>query len=150
MKNALDSSEKKNENDMPLEKDEILLNRFYDLDRQNNHLSVDGQNENATEVKWSIKEKLFLISFVLINGDSNWTYVSEQLNKWMESISTSNFENNLNNKRTFSVCIYLINLKSFLLINSMFYVHNLFKQCSIQYKTIVKNYSKKHGMLDLK
>ena len=103
MKNVLDSSEKKNENDKPLEKDEVLLNRIYDLDRQNSHRSVESQNENATEVKWSIKEKLFLISFVLVNGDSNWTYVSEQLNKWMESISTSNFEHNLNNKRTLSV-----------------------------------------------
>ena len=106
MKNALDSSEKKIENDKPLEKDEILLNRFYDLDRQKSHRPVESQNENATEVKWSIKEKLFLISFVLINGDSNWTYVSEQLNKWMESISTSNFEHNLMNKRTLSVSRY--------------------------------------------
>jgi hypothetical protein len=39
--------------------------------------------------KWSTKEKLFLVSFVLVNGESNWSYVSEQLNKWMLMTSTN-------------------------------------------------------------
>ena len=34
--------------------------------------------------KWSIKEKLYLISCVLINGDSNWSRICNQLNKWMK------------------------------------------------------------------
>jgi hypothetical protein len=34
--------------------------------------------------KWSIKEKLYLVSCVLINGDSNWTKICEQINKWLK------------------------------------------------------------------
>ena len=36
------------------------------------------------QTKWSTKERLFLVSCVLINGESNWSFVSEQLNKWMK------------------------------------------------------------------
>ena len=36
------------------------------------------------QTKWSIKERLFLVSCVLINGESNWTFISDQLNKWMK------------------------------------------------------------------
>jgi hypothetical protein len=50
------------------------------------------QNEKNIDliVKWSTKEKLFLIAFTMINGDSNWSYVSEQLNNWMLITSTYN------------------------------------------------------------
>ena len=101
MKNSLDISEREDESDKLLKKNEILLNKLYALDRPEGQISSQSSG-NVAEIKWSIKEKLFLVSFVLINGDSNWSYVSEQLNKWIESISTSKFESNLN-KRTVSV-----------------------------------------------
>ena len=39
--------------------------------------------------KWPVKEKLFLVACVLMNGDSNWSYVCDQLNKWIKSTSSS-------------------------------------------------------------
>ena len=102
MKSSLNISEIDDESDKLLKKNELLLNKLYALDRPDGQISSQSSGYNAADIKWSIKEKLFLISFVLINGDSNWTYVSEQLNKWIESISTSKFESNLN-KRTISV-----------------------------------------------
>ena len=70
----------------------------------------NGNNIPQTVEKWSTKEKLFLISFVLLNGDSNWTYVSEQLKKWMLLTSTDDDSTSLSNnfpKRTSIVSIQL-------------------------------------------
>ena len=53
-------------------------------------------------LKWSTKEKLFLVSFVLINGESNWSYVSEQLNKWMLMTSTNEATSATRNNNTSS------------------------------------------------
>ena len=101
MKNSLDIPEKENQHGISPEVNERLLTKLYESDERNNASSNDP-NETNGDVKWEIKEKLFLVSFVLINGDSDWTYVSEQLNKWIDSISTGTFKNNAI-KRTFSV-----------------------------------------------
>ena len=42
--------------------------------------SLTDNNNNNQEI-WTTREKLLLISFALINGDSNWSYVCDQLNK---------------------------------------------------------------------
>ena len=103
MKNSLDiQPEKENHNAKLVDVNDLLLNKLA-ASEQKAHASssIDSQNDNA-ELRWSIREKLFLVSFVLINGDSDWSYVSEQLNKWMESISTSSLKLN-SNRRTLAV-----------------------------------------------
>jgi bromodomain-containing protein 8 len=126
MTTSLNNTEKENQR---LESNNRLLNKLLlePLSSDPQKSSIEQANsDQSSEPKWSIKEKLFLISFVLINGDSDWTFVSGQLNKWMESISTSsNFKHNQASSRTFS-------------------------ECAKQYKTIVKNYSRRHGTFDLK
>jgi hypothetical protein len=57
------------------------------------HEDPSLSSTNNNNVKWSVKEKLFLISFILIHGDNDWPFISSQLNKWLNS-SFSN--NNLN------------------------------------------------------
>lgn len=51
-----------------------------------NYSSVNLTHMNMT--KWSVKEKLYLISSILMNGDSNWTKICHQLNKCMKFTST--------------------------------------------------------------
>ena len=107
MKNSLDKPEKENQNSQTAmaDENERLLTKLYETDERTN--APNGiASESGLEFKWQIKEKLFLVSFVLLNGDSNWTYVSEQLNKWIDSISTSNFKS-LSHKRTFSVSVFV-------------------------------------------
>lgn len=72
-----------------------------------NYSSMNLSHMNMT--KWSVKEKLYLISSVLMNGDSNWTKICQQLNKCMKF--SSNFHttpinpvlrtNNVNENYTF-------------------------------------------------
>ena len=38
---------------------------------------------------WTTKERIFLVSCVLIYGDSNWSFVSEQLRRFMQLTSTA-------------------------------------------------------------
>ena len=42
------------------------------------------QQQQHQQNKWTTKERLFLVSCVLINGEANWTFISDQLNKWMK------------------------------------------------------------------
>lgn len=43
----------------------------------NNNSSISSNNEK----KWTTKDKLFLVSSVLVNGDQNWSLISEQLRR---------------------------------------------------------------------
>lgn len=52
----------------------------------------ENNNTNSTtsttttinnEPKWTSKEKLYLISSVMVNGDSNWDYVCDCLNRFV-------------------------------------------------------------------
>ena len=104
MRNSLNDPENESQaTPKPIDTNEFLLQKLHKSEQKNEAAPDDATNEN-TEVKWSIKEKLFLISFVLINGDSNWAYISEQLNTWMDSITTSKFRSN-SNRRTLTVII---------------------------------------------
>lgn len=76
-------------------------------------------------VKWSIKEKLYLVSCVLINGDSNWSKICDQLNKWTKFTS-----NNYTNKPNGAI--------------------RTSNQCSKQYKFLINTYQKRSGTSDLK
>ncbi|CAF1028534.1 unnamed protein product [Brachionus calyciflorus] len=55
-------------------RNESTLNTF-----QTTEPSKDNNNNNHDT--WTTREKLLLISFALVNGDSNWSYVCDQLNK---------------------------------------------------------------------
>jgi hypothetical protein len=86
-------------------------------------------NPNA---RWPIREKLFLISFVLVHGDSDWPFISSQLNRWITgaaantnsssnhiksaSVSTTSLTVNEANKKTIAVRIYKIIINSTLLM----------------------------------
>ena len=66
----------------------------------NSKQDVLSELNNEKIIKWSTKEKLFLIAFTMINGDSNWSYVSERLNNWMLITSTYN-----NDSKSISNCV---------------------------------------------
>lgn len=53
-------------------------------------------NPSSNFVKWSTREKLILISNALLYGDSNWSFVCDQINKSLLS-------SDLINKKTTSV-----------------------------------------------
>lgn len=63
---------------------------------KNSNLVIESQE--ISERKWSIKEKLFLISFVLLNGDTNWNEASNSLNEFLSQTTTTSTANTL--KRT--------------------------------------------------
>lgn len=63
----------------------------------------DENDLNNNINKWSVKEKLFLISFILINGDSDWSLISDSLNKWMKLTSTSCSSSTNHTKRSITV-----------------------------------------------
>jgi hypothetical protein len=74
-----------------------------------------GCHSNAN-AKWPIKEKLYLISFVLVHGDSDWPFIASQLNKWISTAHSNNTKStnpsatttNLNaNKKTMAVRSFL-------------------------------------------
>ncbi len=98
---------------------------MIDLERA----SVDSQQTTSStsltqdQTTWTTKEKLFLISFILLNGDSNWNFISEHFNKWMQMTSTSSTQQN--NKRTSFVNICLV---SFLFVYKLNLLFNLTKR----------------------
>jgi hypothetical protein len=118
--------------------------------RHLNQNIVKNEKNNDILIKWSTKEKLFLIAFTMINGDSNWSYVSEQLNDWMSITSTYNYDSKSRSdmvQRTPMVTIF-IHIIEFEFIYSYFLSSK--KQCSKQYKVIVKHFILKNGFCDLK
>jgi hypothetical protein len=63
---------------------EMLTTDNNDLSSSPQSLNNTANNNNTNPLKWSTKERLFLVSSVLINGDCNWSFVSEQLKQWMK------------------------------------------------------------------
>lgn len=80
------------------------------------------------------------MSCVLINGESNWSFVSEQLNKWMKH--TTNCIG-----VPFSSSLSILGCNS---LNAPSITLRTKNQCSKQFKFIAKNYSLKYGINDLK
>ncbi len=81
----------------------------------NNLAQVDNSsNPNRMNMtKWSIKEKLYLVSCVLVNGDSNWSRICNQLNKWMKFTSSYYGQSAVENFRTNNVDLNLVITCSF-------------------------------------
>ncbi len=70
----------------------VATQQNQQLQQQQQHqTSPQQQCVHHQQTKWSVKERLFLVACVLINGESNWTFISDQLNKWMKY--TSNYIN---------------------------------------------------------
>ena len=69
----------------------VATQQNQQLQQQQHQTSPQQQFVHHQQTKWSIKERLFLVACVLINGESNWTFISDQLNKWMKY--TSNYIN---------------------------------------------------------
>jgi hypothetical protein len=46
-------------------------------------------NAASSNAKWPIKEKLYLVSFILVHGDSDWPFIASQLNKWIGTTYSS-------------------------------------------------------------
>ena len=70
------------------------LSRTVTVQQLQQQQQTTAQQQVSTlhqQTKWSIKERLFLVACVLINGESNWSFISDQLNKWMKY--TSNYIN---------------------------------------------------------
>lgn len=59
-------------------------------DVENLRFATDGGGGQLDCAKnWTTKEKIFLVSCVLIYGDGNWSFVSEQLRRFMQITSTA-------------------------------------------------------------
>jgi len=71
----------------------VATQQNQQLQQQQQHHQTSPQQQcvHHQQTKWSVKERLFLVACVLINGESNWTFISDQLNKWMKY--TSNYIN---------------------------------------------------------
>jgi hypothetical protein len=52
---------------------------------------VNATNEadsDLASIRWSSKERLYLIMCVLLCGESNWSFVCEQLKRWLSKSSS--------------------------------------------------------------
>ena len=66
-----------------------------EIEQNSNNIACKEQPGELTPIKWTIREKLYLISSVLLHGDSNWSFISEQLNKWLKSTQNCSNSNRL-------------------------------------------------------
>ena len=57
-----------------------------DLSKENSNAAIDANNNLDN---WTIRDQLMLISFAIVNGDSNWSYVCDQMNKFGQKKKTS-------------------------------------------------------------
>ena len=79
---------------------------------------TDSNFEEAKSMlnaKWSIREKLYLISFILVHGDTDWPFISSPLNKWITTnhtiSATKSPTNGLNNSKASASISHLTNNK---------------------------------------
>ena len=59
---------------------------------------------NEIKIDWTTKDKLYLVSAVLMNGDQDWSFISQQLSQIHEFECKQLDEEDKNLKFTLSVC----------------------------------------------
>lgn len=82
-------------------------------ENQNGNLFSQDVNNVLNNVKWPIKEKLYLISFILLHGDTDWPFIASQFNRWLAQTYSSPGKTSQasleSNKKSIAVLIYPYN-----------------------------------------
>jgi hypothetical protein len=60
---------------------------------------VENNGCRLIDTKWTTRDKLYLVSSVLLNGDQNWSLISEQLSKIHDFENKKEENNELENTR---------------------------------------------------